>query len=108
MTARWNGFRRLARIEHGRSRLVSCNGNEFKSFVVLNEMLPFELRSESAILDAEIVCLDRDGKSQFRDPLFRPGARRFLAFVETKSPGEVMLTNHRTIASACQTFKRSG
>jgi len=29
---RWNGFRCLAYIEHGLCRLVSRNGNEFKSF----------------------------------------------------------------------------
>ena len=33
-------------IEHGRCRLVSRNGNEFKSFGVLNETLPSELRVE--------------------------------------------------------------
>jgi len=33
---KWDGFRCLAYIEHGRCRLVSRNGNEFKSFPALN------------------------------------------------------------------------
>jgi len=61
---------------------MSRNGNEFKSFQVLNETLPSELRAESAVLDGEIVCLDRHGKPQFRDLLFlfRRGEPRFVAF----------------------------
>jgi ATP dependent DNA ligase domain len=77
---KWDGFRCLVRIEHARCRLVSRNGNEFKSFSVLNETLPSELRSESAVLDGEIVCLNEHGKPQFRDLLFRRGEPRFLAF----------------------------
>ena len=32
------------------------------------------------MLDGEIVCLDRHGKTQFKDPLFRRGEPRFYAF----------------------------
>ena len=32
------------------------------------------------MLDGEIVCLDRRGKTQFRDLLFRRGEPRFYAF----------------------------
>lgn len=37
---KWDGFRCIVRIEHGQCRLISRNGNEFKSFGVLNETLP--------------------------------------------------------------------
>ena len=40
---KWDGFRSLAYIEGGRCRLVSRNGNEFKSFQSLNVSLPLDL-----------------------------------------------------------------
>src|SRR5215472_14595328 len=77
---KWDGFRCLAHFEHGRCRLVSRNGNEFKSFSALNLALPMECRARSAVLDGEIVCLDKKGNSQFRNLLFRRGEPRFYAF----------------------------
>jgi ATP-dependent DNA ligase len=46
----------------------------------LAEALPAELRIRTAVLDGEIVCLDGNGKTQFRDLLFRRGEPRFYAF----------------------------
>jgi bifunctional non-homologous end joining protein LigD len=77
---KWDGFRSLVRIEHRVCKLVSRNGNEFKSFAVLNEAIASELKGHSAVLDGEIVCLDADGKPQFRDLLFHRGDPRFVAF----------------------------
>lgn len=77
---KWDGFRALAYIDQGECRLVSRNGNAFKSFPSLSESLPAELRARSAVLDGEIVCLDRHGKSQFKELLFRRGEPRFYAF----------------------------
>ena len=76
---KWDGFRSIAKIEHGRCKLISRNQNEFKSFTSLNEALT-EIKAESAVLDGEIVCLDDDGKTQFTDLLFRRGEPRFIAF----------------------------
>jgi ATP-dependent DNA ligase len=39
-----------------------------------------ELDSRSVVLDGEIVCLDGDGKPQFRDLLFRREEPRSIAF----------------------------
>jgi len=75
-----DGFRCLAFIEHLRCRLVSRNGKEFKSFPALNGALPLEYRAKSAVIDGEIVCLDRKGNSQFKNLLFRRGEPRFYAF----------------------------
>ena len=46
----------------------------------LNQATTAELGSRSTVLDGEIVCLDGDGKPQFRDLLFRRGEPRFIAF----------------------------
>jgi hypothetical protein len=73
---KWDGFRSLAQIEDGQCRLISRNGNEFKSFSVLNDVIADEIKTRSAVLDGEIVCLDDGGKPQFRDLLFRRGEPR--------------------------------
>src|SRR5262249_50086003 len=77
---KWDGFRALAYVENGVCRLVSRNGNDFKSFPGLTAAIPDELRADAAVLDGEIVCLDLYGKSQFEDLLFRRGEARFQAF----------------------------
>jgi bifunctional non-homologous end joining protein LigD len=77
---KWDGFRSLAYVETGECTLISRNANQFKSFAALNKSLPAELRTGSAVLDGEIVCLDSNGKTQFRDLLFRRGEPRFVAF----------------------------
>jgi bifunctional non-homologous end joining protein LigD len=77
---KWDGFRGVAHVEGGRCRLTSRNGNEFKSFPALTASLPAELYARLAVLDGEIVALDRHGKTQFKDLLFRRGEPRFYAF----------------------------
>jgi hypothetical protein len=42
------------------------------------------------VLDGEIVCLNRDGKTQFKDLLFRRGEPRFYAFDLLGCQGEDM------------------
>jgi bifunctional non-homologous end joining protein LigD len=85
---KWDGFRALAHIEEGHCRLLSRNRNEFKSFSALKFMLPHEFRGRSAILDGELVCLDGEGKPNFRDLLFRRGEPRFIAFDILWNDGE--------------------
>jgi len=77
---KWDRFRALARIEHGKCRLISRNRNEFKSFRALNEALSDDLKDRAVVLDGEIVCLDDAGKPEFRDLLFRRGEPRFVGF----------------------------
>jgi bifunctional non-homologous end joining protein LigD len=77
---KWDGFRSVVRLEHGKGRLISRNGNELKSFSSLKEAIAAELGARTTILDGEIVCLDADGRPQFRDLLFRKGEPRFMAF----------------------------
>ena len=37
---KWDGFRSLVYVENGECRLVSRNGNDFKSFPALNKAFP--------------------------------------------------------------------
>jgi bifunctional non-homologous end joining protein LigD len=75
-----DGFRALAFCERGEVRLVSRNGNVFKSFPSLAEGLGVALRRTHAVLDGEIVCLDAKGRSQFNELLYRRGEPYFYAF----------------------------
>ena len=59
---KWDGFRALAYVHGGDCRLISRNGNEFRSFPALADSFPAELRAQSAVLDGEIVALNRHGK----------------------------------------------
>lgn len=85
---KFDGFRSVVQVEHGRCKLSSRNGNQFKSFAALNASIPTELRTESAVLDGEIVCLDQHGKSQFEDLLFRRAEPRFVVFDAPSINGE--------------------
>jgi bifunctional non-homologous end joining protein LigD len=75
-----DGFRALAFVQAGSCRLVSRNGNTFKSFVDLTSAIPEELKAKSAVIDGEVVCLDKQGHSQFNELLFHRGEPRFYAF----------------------------
>jgi bifunctional non-homologous end joining protein LigD len=75
-----DGFRGLLHFDNNGVRLVSRNGSVFKSFPGLCEGLARDLRGRRCVLDGEIVCLDTQGKSQFRDLLFRRAQPYFYAF----------------------------
>jgi ATP-dependent DNA ligase len=68
---KWDGFRALLCSDEDGVRLVSRNGNIFKSFPGLCDGLARDLKRCRCVLDGEIVCLDCKGKPQFRDLLFR-------------------------------------
>jgi bifunctional non-homologous end joining protein LigD len=74
-----DGFRSLAYLEDGKCRLVSRHRNVYKSFETLRNALA-GLKAKSAILDGEIVCLDAERCSQFKELLYRRGRAVFFAF----------------------------
>src|SRR5437762_13231414 len=61
-------------------RLLSRKRNTFKSFPSLCEGLARDLKGRRCVLDGEIVCLDSNGKPQFRELLFRRAEPFFYAF----------------------------
>jgi bifunctional non-homologous end joining protein LigD len=77
---KYDGFRALLHSDADGVRLISRNGNTFKSFPALCEGLARDLRGRCCVLDGEIVCLDAAGKPQFRDLLFRRAEPMFYAF----------------------------
>ena len=78
---KYDGFRALAVIENGRSQLISRNVHPFASFADLAKDIGAAVpNTKLTVLDGEIVCLDKKGKPQFRNLLFRRGAPCFFAF----------------------------
>lgn len=77
---KWDGFRGLPHSDSAGVALVCRKGNEFKSFPALCEGLSRDLNGCRCVLGGEIVCLDAQGKSQFRDLLFRRAEPVFYAF----------------------------
>src|SRR5207253_9131449 len=68
-----DGFRALAVIEHGRAQLLSRSGHPFASFSALAESISNSLPNVRAVIDGEICSLDRRGRPQFKNLLFRRG-----------------------------------
>jgi len=78
---KWDGFRALAVIEHGRTQLISRNGNRFGSFTDLEKLVSTGLPDTRAVIDGEICSLDKRGRPQFNNLLFHRGNYPcFLAF----------------------------
>jgi bifunctional non-homologous end joining protein LigD len=78
---KWDGFRALAVIEHGRTQLISRNGHRFGSFADLEKLISAGLPETRAVIDGEICSLDKRGRPQFRNLLFHRGNYPcFLAF----------------------------
>ena len=67
-------------MDGGTARLVSRNGNVYKSFPVLTTAIGFALQVKNAILDGEIVHLGPDGAPLFYDLLRRRTPQHFYAF----------------------------
>jgi bifunctional non-homologous end joining protein LigD len=75
-----DGFRAVAYVAAGQCTLISRKNNTYKSFAPPRTAIAEELRVEDAILDGEIVCLDAQGRSIFKELLYRRGNPYFYAF----------------------------
>src|SRR5437667_6089292 len=73
-----DGFRALAVIEHGRAQLLSRSGHPFASFSALAESISNSLPNVRAVIDGEICSLDRRGRPQFKNLMFRRGNPPFF------------------------------
>src|SRR5207245_4196450 len=70
---KYDGYRALAVIEHGHAQLLSRNGHPFASFSALAESISDCLPNVRAVIDGEICWLDRRGRPQFKNLMFRRG-----------------------------------
>jgi len=77
---KYDGFCALAHVSDGECKLISRNGNAFRSFESLRGVIPGNLTTKRAVIDGEIVCLDAQGHSRFNDLVFHRGEPYFVAF----------------------------
>ena len=77
---KWDGFRAFVHIDGDQCHLVSRRGRVYTSWPQLQVELAHTIRCRSAVLDGEIVCLDRAGRSHFYNLLFRRDPASFMAF----------------------------
>src|SRR5260370_14290968 len=77
---KWDGWRVIAIIDRGNVRLVSSNGLSLKSkFPGIAEALK-SLKVENAILDGELVVIDKEGIPRFE----------LVQRIQQKPPGELI------------------
>jgi hypothetical protein len=85
--------------------LISRNGHVFKSWPQLAEEIAHSVGAHSAILDGEICCLDADGRSNFKNLLFRREWPFFVAFDLLSVDGCVSVSNQMVGVGGEQTFE---
>jgi len=77
---RYDGFRGLVYLADGTCLIRSKRGSAFKRFASLSEALPRELNVKNAILDGEVLALDKAGQPHFTDLLTGPTALAYASF----------------------------
>ena len=55
---KWDGYRAVAYVQGGKTRLVSRNQNDLTRQYPELQNLAASIHAKSAVLDGEIVCLD--------------------------------------------------
>jgi bifunctional non-homologous end joining protein LigD len=65
-----DGFRALAYVADGSCTLLSRRGHAYKAFAPLATAMAAALGNQQAVLDGEIVCLNKTGEPQFNALLF--------------------------------------
>jgi bifunctional non-homologous end joining protein LigD len=72
---KWDGYRAVSFLDHGRLRLVSRNQNELTAQYAELHDLPKFVDAKTAVLDGEIIALDENGRSSFSLMQQRTGFR---------------------------------
>jgi bifunctional non-homologous end joining protein LigD len=62
---KFDGYRLLAWIDHGKARLVTRNGHDWTDRLPAVAKAVAGLNVETALVDGELVALDKEGKSSF-------------------------------------------
>lgn len=77
---KYDGFRALCYVEHGRGRFVSQNGNPLSRFDALARRIAAELDIEDAIIDGEVIEPDEIGRPMFLELQRRARKPSYVAF----------------------------
>lgn len=78
---KYDGFRGLLHVNGETGHFISKRGNRMKRFQTLADQLRPKVKARNAVLDGEIVCLDRDtGIPQFYELMRGAGSCYYAAF----------------------------
>lgn len=83
---KWDGIRSLIYLNEGQLRIYSRNGNDITDqFPELN--VPEKaFRINNAVFDGEIVCLDAEGKANFRKVIKRLMSKKNFEYESKRTP----------------------
>ncbi len=104
---KFDGYRLLVEIEHGRLRLQSRSGRDMTNDYPQLESLAADLADHDVILDGEVVALDEDGVPSFGEMQNRVRATRieFWAFDILQLDGRSLLrAKYRDRRRVLETF----
>jgi bifunctional non-homologous end joining protein LigD len=62
---KWDGYRSLCYLKDGSVRFISRNGNNLTTRFPILETIAGQIKADSALIDGEIVALDKDGMPCF-------------------------------------------
>ncbi len=78
---KWDGYRALAYVRGGETRLESRRGNDLtERFSAVARALPAALRTPHCVLDGEVCALDERGRTSFSEMQQGTGALVYYAF----------------------------
>ena len=97
---KWDGYRALAYVRGGETRLESRRGNDLtERFSAVARALPAALRTPHCVLDGEVCALDERGRTSFSEMQQGTGALVYYAFdlleLEGKSVVELPFSARR-------------
>jgi len=82
---KWDGIRALVALDEGQIRIHGRNGMDFTSQFPELQVPEQAFRATSGLFDAEIVCLDPDGKPHFRNVIHRMQQKTEAAIERAKA-----------------------
>ena len=87
---KWDGYRAVAFVKGGSTRLVSRNQNDLTGQFSELRQLADSLKAETAILDGEVVALDEQGRPSFSLMQQRTGLRSAFRRVAARTDVQVI------------------
>lgn len=83
---KWDGIRALVYVNEGQLTIYSRNGNDITSQFPELDMPEQAFRINNAIFDAEIVCLDEQGRAVFKKVIKRLMSKKNFEYESKRSP----------------------
>lgn len=83
---KWDGIRALIYLNEGELKIYSRNGNDITEQFPELQVSEEAFRINNAIFDSEIVCLDKEGKAEFKTVIKRLMSKKNFEINAKKNP----------------------